>query len=45
MELQSPGSTNEIEDYQVRLENVFALELIIKPGNNSFATLLACRLA
>jgi hypothetical protein len=40
------GATKEIEDYQFRLENVLALELIIKPGgNDSFATLSACRLA
>jgi hypothetical protein len=40
------GSTREIEVYQVSLENVSVLELMIQPGgNDSFATLSACRLA
>ena len=29
------GSTREIEDYQVSLENVSLLELMIKPGGNN----------
>jgi hypothetical protein len=39
------GSTSEIEDYQIRLENVSILELILKPGNDSFASLAKCRVA
>jgi CheY-like chemotaxis protein len=39
------GSTSEIEDYQVQLENVSVLELTIKPGgNDSLATLSKCLL-
>ena len=42
------GSTNEVEDYQVDLENVSILELTIKPDltpENAFATLTRCRVA
>jgi hypothetical protein len=42
------GSTNEVEDYQVNLENVSSLELTIKPHlepKNAFATLTRWRVA
>lgn len=42
------GSTSEIEDYEVHLEGVSALELVIKPDlthNDGFATLAAWRVA
>ena len=42
------GSTREIEDYQVELENLRILELTLRPEltpNHAFATLTRCRLA
>jgi hypothetical protein len=42
------GSTSEIEDYEVHLEGVSALELVIKPDlthNDALATLAAWRVA
>jgi hypothetical protein len=42
------GSTSEIEDYEVNLEGVSVLELVIKPdlaNNEAFATLAAWRVA
>src|SRR6266852_4162420 len=42
------GSTSEIEDYQVRLEKVSALELTLKPDltpDTAFATLAAWRVS
>jgi hypothetical protein len=42
------GSTREVEDYQVKLENLSTLELAIKPDlkpNHAFATLARCRVA
>jgi hypothetical protein len=42
------GSTSEIEDYEVQLEGVSALELVIKPDlthNSALATLAAWRVA
>jgi hypothetical protein len=42
MELQSHGSTSEVEDYQVDLESVSVLELALKPDltpGNAFSTL------
>ena len=40
------GSTNELEDYQVNLDSVSVLELVLKPGltpGNAFATLARWR--
>jgi hypothetical protein len=48
VELQSQGSTSEVEDYQVQLKNLSVLELILKPDltpDNAFATLAQCRVA
>jgi hypothetical protein len=42
------GSTSEVEDYQLQLENLSVLELTLKPDltpNNAFATLARCRVA
>jgi hypothetical protein len=42
------GSTSELEDYEVNLEGVSALELVIKPdltNNEALATLAAWRVA
>ena len=42
------GSTSEVEDYQLQLENLSVLELTLKPDltpNDAFATLARCRLA
>src|ERR1700730_10927401 len=42
------GATSEVEDYEVQLENLSVLELILKPDltpNNAFATLARCRVA
>ena len=42
------GSTREVEDYQVQLEEVSVLELALKPDltpANAFATLAAWRLS
>jgi hypothetical protein len=42
------GSTREVEDYQVQLENLSTLELTIKPDltpNNAVASLVKCRVA
>jgi hypothetical protein len=42
------GSTSEIEDYEVNLDGVSALELVIKPdltNNEALATLAAWRVA
>ena len=42
------GSTSEVEDYEVDLEGVSALELVIKPdltNNEALATLAAWRVA
>ena len=41
-------STREVEDYEVRLENLLILELAIKPDLtpiHAFATLARCRVA
>jgi hypothetical protein len=42
------GSTSELEDYEVNLDNVASLELVIKPDlarNSAIATLAAWRVA
>jgi len=42
------GSTSEIEDYEVNLDGVFSVELVIKPDlthNEALATLAAWRVA
>jgi hypothetical protein len=42
------GSTREVEDYQVQLENLSTVELTLKPDltpNNALATLARCRVA
>jgi uncharacterized protein (DUF736 family) len=42
------GSTSEVEDYQVQLQNLSVLELTLKPEltlDNAFATLARCRVA
>jgi hypothetical protein len=42
------GSTSELEDYEVNLDGVSALELVIRPdltNNEAFATLAAWRVA
>jgi hypothetical protein len=42
------GSTSELEDYEVNLDNVASLELVIKPDltyNEAIATLAAWRVA
>ncbi len=42
------GSTSELENYEVNLESVSALELVIKPdltNNETLATLAAWRVA
>jgi hypothetical protein len=41
------GSTSEVEDYQVQLQNLSVLELTLKPDltpDTAFATLARCRL-
>jgi len=45
---QSAGSTSEIEDYEVNLDGVSALQLVIKPdltNKEGLATLAAWRVA